>query len=194
MATVSVGEMQVVHVLFAFAFFTFLVVFQGLNLGQRIYRARMSSSEQGGFAAAHITHIWMGVWIIGTLGGFILWAATWHSFPQYVAVASVFLHFIPYVWELRDTNLSLDVKLANEADEEANRSLKSDVGVPEKHPRVQWAPLAVAASVVCLVVVGLAVVVWQLPVPQEHSAWFHPIVSGADSRKGLDGMQHITIS
>ena len=49
----------------------------------------------------------MVLWMIATLVGFVLWQATGSSVAQYVAVASIMLHFAPYVEELHDTSLSL---------------------------------------------------------------------------------------
>ncbi len=51
----------------------------------------------------------MVFWMIITFIGFIVWQARGSSVAQYVAVASVMLHFAPYIEELQDTSIHLTV-------------------------------------------------------------------------------------
>ncbi len=48
-------------------------------------------------------------WMASTFIGFVVWQARGSSVAQYVAVASVMLHFAPYIEELQDTSIHLTV-------------------------------------------------------------------------------------
>mmetsp|Transcript_24705 Transcript_24705/g.60648 ORF Transcript_24705/g.60648 Transcript_24705/m.60648 type:complete len:302 (+) Transcript_24705:211-1116(+) len=156
MATVPVAEMPAPHVMFAVSFFGMLLVSQALNAW-----ARVRGAWRGTRAASWAAEAWMFVFFVATLLGFVLWQATGRALPQYLAVAGVMLHFLPYIWELRDTTIAVRVR-GSEEDEEASSCLRDADRVPERHQRVRGAPLAIAALVVVIICGGLAFVISQV--------------------------------
>eukprot|EP00285_Hemiselmis_virescens_P007437 CAMPEP_0173405950 /NCGR_PEP_ID=MMETSP1356-20130122/63182_1 /TAXON_ID=77927 ORGANISM="Hemiselmis virescens, Strain PCC157" /NCGR_SAMPLE_ID=MMETSP1356 /ASSEMBLY_ACC=CAM_ASM_000847 /LENGTH=244 /DNA_ID=CAMNT_0014366839 /DNA_START=208 /DNA_END=942 /DNA_ORIENTATION=+ len=171
MATVPVIENQFVHVLFAIAFFGLLIIFQLLNVSTRLRSSCFSpsaASRQGVSRAwtSSAKEAWMVVWMVATAAGFVLWQSTGSAVPQYVAVASAMLHFFPYIFELSDSTLRVDVRVTQEEDEEA-RCLRDGERVPDRHLRVRGLPVVVAAVVVAVICLGLAYTVSRLPGPKK---------------------------
>ncbi|KAJ1482626.1 hypothetical protein T484DRAFT_1897336, partial [Baffinella frigidus] len=103
---VPVSEFPAPHVLFAVFFFALIILFQLLASAARL-RDLFSDPKE----------IWKGVFMVLTLVGFVGWQSTGSSIAQYVAVASVMLHFAPYLFELRDTSLHLSVEGAGDAEQ-----------------------------------------------------------------------------
>ena len=163
------GEVQIPHVIFAIAFFLLLVLFQLLNVASRI-RGNFnvatspppSSSIFRWSSMIRLTELWMILWMLLTFVGFVMWQHTGQSTPQYLAVSSAMLHFLPYIMEMRDTELRIHVRPESPEEEEAARCLRDDAMVPMRHSEVRGSPLAVAAGVVAVVVCGLTFVLSKL--------------------------------
>lgn len=104
---------------------------------------------------------WMVAWMISTFAGFVMWQQTGHAIPQYVAIASAMLHFSPYIWEMQDTALIVEVR-GSEEEEEAARCLRDEFRVPDRHTRVREWPFVIAGGVMAVVVIGLGFVLSHL--------------------------------
>lgn len=169
MGTVSVGEMQIPHVIFAIAFFLLLVIFQFLNVASRM-RGNCSGAGNSSFSSSssrwasinRFTELWMILWMVLTFVGFVMWQQTGHSVPQYLAVSSAMLHFFPYIWEIRDTEMRIHIRAESREEEEAARCLRDDAVVPMRHSQIRGSPLAIAGGVVAVIVSGLAFVLSKL--------------------------------
>ena len=139
MGAVPVSEATVPHVLFACFFFALLIVFQFLTAASRV-RELYSDPKQ----------IWMALFMVSTLTGFVWWQTTGSSIAQYLAVASVLLHFAPYLIELRDTTVHLAVEGATDA--ENDRLLVDRWG---EHSRGQGSRCGTSTAVAVLTVVSV---------------------------------------
>lgn len=163
------GEMQIPHVIFAIAFFLLLVIFQLLNVASRVrgnFNVATSSPPSSSIfrwsSMIRLKELWMILWMLLTFVGFVMWQHTGQSTPQYLAVSSAMLHFLPYIMEMRDTELRIHVRPESPEEEEAARCLRDDAMVPMRHSEVRGSPLAVAAGVVAVVVCGLTFVLSKL--------------------------------
>ena len=106
MATVPVSEYPVPHVMFAVFFFVLVLIFQAINTATRL-------RNLGAAFSAHVAakEGWMVLWMLACAVAFVTWQATGSTLSQYLAVAAVMLHFSPYVFELQDSHLHLQVRL-----------------------------------------------------------------------------------
>ena len=106
MATVPVSEYPVPHVMFAVFFFVLVLIFQAINTATRL-------RNLGTAFSAHVAakEGWMVLWMLACAVAFVTWQATGSTLSQYLAVAAVMLHFSPYVFELQDSHLHLQVRL-----------------------------------------------------------------------------------
>ena len=106
MATVPVSEYPVPHVMFAVFFFVLVLIFQAINTATRL-------RNLGAAFSAHVAakEGWMVLWMLACAVAFVTWQATGSTLSQYLAVVAVMLHFSPYVFELQDSHLHLQVRL-----------------------------------------------------------------------------------
>lgn len=121
MATVPVSEYPVPHVMFAVFFFLLVLIFQAINSVGRVRQLmrKYSALGSGDSLTLAAKEAWMIVWMVICFVGFFLWQTTGSTVAQYAAVASVMLHFCPYIWEFRDTDVALKVELSSDDAERA---------------------------------------------------------------------------